>query len=372
MEGAGSAIIVLRHLRRLKASGWKIHIVGDWGHDDQYCRAEGWPVFQLPLRKRFWPPYKDSIWGLREIRYWLWCREIHRWLGSAQPDAVLTYLSAFSDTLSQVAASYASRNRLPLTCLIHDDCEAFKGQSPNRKARYKSILRHSTQNWFVSPELAQAYGFPGDDNEVLPPISEASSNRSNPSQPPSGKQKWVYAGNVRDPQVPVLASIATELEKHGAQLLVLAEKTPELEAALKTAPIQWQPPFPTNREALNWLQENANVLLAAYAADSRDQPWIRSSFPSKFIEYLHLGLPVIVAAPQDSAISAWARKHQWQDILHPSDANGLRSYCNQIQNSDEWLKRAKLARTFGKQFFDPEIIQHRFESGLIPATKQHP
>ncbi len=368
MEGAGSAIIILRHLRRLKAHGWRISIVGDWGQDERYCRAEGWPVFSLPLRRALWPPYKESIRLLRKIRYRLWSREVETWIGKSRPNAVLTYLSAFSDTLSQAGAAYAHRNRLPLTCLIHDDCNAFPTPNKHRRDRYREILRKSSQNWFVSAELAQAYGFFGTADEVLPPISETQLASNPPSPSPGKPRSWIYAGNVRDPQVATLASIATVLDRNKTQLIVLAEKTPKLEEALKRTPIKWRPPFTANQEALEWLRSNAAVLLAAYAADSNDQPWIRSSFPSKVIEYLHLGIPVVVAAPNDSAIHNWALKCHWPDIFHPEDTQSIQDYCTQIQNPTHWRNKAELAQSFARRYFDPDEIQERFESRLIPST----
>ncbi len=115
MEGAGSAIIVLRHLRRLKAAGWLIRVVGDWGQDETVCRKEGWEVVYLPHRRPWWPPFRPQSDLSTRLQHWLWAGEVKKLAGATMPDAALTYLSAFSDTLSQVAATFSKRFAVPLT-----------------------------------------------------------------------------------------------------------------------------------------------------------------------------------------------------------------------------------------------------------------
>ncbi len=367
MEGAGSAIIVLRHLRRLQASGWNIQVVGDWGQDASVCRAQGWPVHWLPHRRWWWPPYRRrNAWSAR-LQHWLWAGEAHKAAGRSKPDAVLTYLSAFSDTLSQAAAAYATRYQVPLTTLVHDDFAVFlkdRDETSLRHERYRWVLQASAQNWFVSPELATAYGFADPQNRnVLMPISEGWTV-SAPRKPPSESCLLVYAGNARDPQIPVLERMARLLEPEGMRLLVLADRTPALAAALERSPLLWRQPFATNREALAWLQCHATALLVAYADRSDDQPWVRSSFPSKLVEFAHLGMPVLLAAPDDSAVASWATRSGWQDWIRPDDAAGLLAFAKALRDLRLWQAAGQRALSVAKEHFDPDGIQAVFEQRL--------
>ena len=74
-EGAGSAIIVLRHLRRFAADGWDVRIVPDWGQDHALCHAAGWPVQQLTHRRAWWPPFNPDNALSRGVRAWFWAGE---------------------------------------------------------------------------------------------------------------------------------------------------------------------------------------------------------------------------------------------------------------------------------------------------------
>lgn len=367
MEGAGSAIIVLRHLRRLKAAGWRIQVVGDWGQDESLSRQEGWTVRYLPHRRTWWPPYRPTNDFSARLQHWLWAGEAKGLFEGPPPDAVMTYLSAFSDTLSQVAAVYSKRYRVPLTTLIHDDCRAFMSDAQKAAARwrrYRWVMESASQNWFVSPELAEAYGFrESGDGNVLMPLCEGWKSKV-PDAPPVGPPLLVYAGNARDPQVPVLERMSRQLQTLGCRLLVLADKTAALATALERSSLEWMAPFPTNREALAWLQQNATALLVAYADRIEDQPWVKSSFPSKFAEVVHLGIPVLLAAPDDSAVASWARKQGWEDLIRPDDEQGLTHFVNGLADPEVWRLKGERALQIAGEHFDAEQIQALFALGL--------
>ncbi|HEX2099269.1 MAG TPA: hypothetical protein VHF69_01325, partial [Candidatus Synoicihabitans sp.] len=95
-DGTGSPVIVLRHLQRLAAGGWQIRVVAERGQDTSACERAGWNVSDLPLRRRWWPPYRPNQPLLRRIRMWLLARECLRLDAHHPPDAILGYLAAHS------------------------------------------------------------------------------------------------------------------------------------------------------------------------------------------------------------------------------------------------------------------------------------
>jgi hypothetical protein len=159
-----------------------------------------------------------------------------------------------------------------------------------------------------------------------------------------------------------------ELGQVHARLLVLADSTPALAAVVERSPLKWQAPFPTNREALDWLQLHATALVVAYADRSSEQPWVRSSFPSKFVEYLHLGIPVLLAVPEDSAVACWARTNGWDDCISPVDGNGLRRFMDSIADKNVWRAKGRRSLEMGRKHFDAFKIHERFSAGLTPAS----
>jgi hypothetical protein len=392
-EGAGSAIIVYRHLRRFAAAGWTVRVVADWGQDHAWCRRHGWPVLELSHRKKWWPPFHADRPRSRAFRAWLWAGEVHAWLHSTAiapaaapaPIAVFTYLSAFSDTLSLAAVGFARRYRLPLATIIHDDARDFlkdSDEGAHAHARRQWIVENSTKAWFASPALAACFSLPPERVGTLPPIPEGSVGTGDGESPLDARisaQKsktssdadeplLIYAGNYWPPQIPVLAELAAAIRAGGGRLEAVLKENPEHIALLRAHGVAWRIPFPKNTEALAHFSAHAAAMLVSYARTSADMPWTRTSFPSKLIEYCHLGLPLAIVAPEDTAVVQWARARNFPDVFAPSDAAGLTRYTRQLREPAFRRDRAALALALARGEFDPARIQRELEESLV-ATK---
>lgn len=371
LEGAGSAIIVLRHLQRFAAGGWEVRVVPDWGQDDSVCRAAGWPVQPLPHRRSWWPPFHHDHGFSRHVRAWLWAGETHAALGGAKVDGVLTYLSAFSDTLSIAAVGFARRYRLPLATLVHDDARCFT-KDPTEAAlahrRRQWILEHSTIGWFASRELAACYELRPAQIGVLPPIPEgvaASSENRRPDPGNAAMPLLIYAGNYWPPQLPTLAVVGQAARQAGGRLLAVLKENPADVAFLRRQEIEWRAPWPRNTEALDYYREHATALVVSYAPTSDEMPWTRTSFPSKLIEYCHLGLPIVIVAPEDTAVVRWARARNFPDVFAPDDAAGIAGYVARLRDPAFCRERATLSRSYATGEFDPVAIQRRLTESLL-------
>jgi hypothetical protein len=368
-EGAGSAIIVLRHLQRFAADGWNIRVVADWGQDHTHCNEANWPVTTLSHRKCWWPPFDANAGISRGFRAWLWAGEAHAWLHDTKIDGVLTYLSAFSDTLSIAAVGFARRYGLPLAVLVHDDTRCFVEAEAGRRAhrRRQWILANSTKGWFASPELASCFTLDARKVGILPPIPEgappAGENQSEDANPVT--PLLVYAGNYWPPQLPALARIAAAAQAGGGRLLAVLKENSEHVAYLRTNGVEWRAPFARNTEALDYYRRHASALVVSYAETSDEMPWTRSSFPSKLIEYCHLGVPIVIVAPMDTAIAGWARARNFRDIFTPDDQAGLSAYVNRLHESAFRRDCAARALDFASGEFNPQTIQQALETTFL-------
>ena len=375
-EGAGSAIIVYRHLRRFAEAGWDVRVVADWGQPHDWCRKHGWPVMELSHRKPFWPPFNPDRPLSRAFRAWLWAGEARAWLGSAQPAAVFTYLSAFSDTLSLAAVGFARRYRLPLATIIHDDARDFiksPAEGARAHARRQWIVENSTKAWFASPALAACFDLPEKLIGVLPPIPEGAPVSSDLlatrySLPATSSEPLlIYAGNYWPPQLPVLAGLAKIIRAAGGSLLAVLKENAGDVAFLRAHDVDWRAPFPKNIEALDHYREHASAMIVSYANTSDDMPWTRTSFPSKLIEYCHLGLPLVIIAPEDTAIVQWARARNFPDVFMPADLAGIARYTQQLRDPAFRRERAALSLAFARGEFNPVTIQRQLASTFEDA-----
>ncbi len=372
-EGTGSPVIVLRHLRRLAASGWKITVIAEHGQDTSACTREGFAVHHLPHRRPWWPPFRHDKPTTRAIRTWLLAREALKLCGPAQrPDALFGYLAAHADFFPEIAARLAKQTGIPLTLLIHDDAAAF-GKTPQETAmlhrRHAWILRQAHRNWFVSPELAALYDVPENKRHVLLPIPEGPSlsepitHHPSPITSACGARVF-YAGHIWPLQYPLFARLARTLAAANCRLTLICRESPELRTFLAAEPADHLPLFPTNRAALAHLTQNASGLLVAYAEKSSDMPWVKTSFPSKFIEYAQLGLPIAVVAPADSSINLWAAARNFPYVFTPDLLNRFAQWAAALRDPAQRAALTAPIRLLAATELHPETIQAEFEKHL--------
>lgn len=369
-EGTGSPVILLRHLRRLAKSGWKITIIAEHGQDTSACERAGWTVKHLPHRRKGWPPYRPERDGnlLRSIRTWLLGRECRRATADQRPDALLGYLAAHADFSPEIAAHFARQSGAPLTLLVHDDAAAFAKDAAEKRrlrSRHAWIIRQTHRCWFVSPELAETYDVPPAFRRVLLPIPEGWEKPADFRDTFAHQPRVYYAGFIWPPQYPLLTRLARTLASAGARLTLLTRETPELKAFLAAEPADWVRPFPSNREALAHLAENAAGLLVSYTERSEDMPWVATSFPSKFVEYSHLGTPCAIVAPEGSAIGHWAANAQYPHFFRPGEPERLAAWTRGLRDAAAWRELSGASLALARGPFSPETLQTEFERGLL-------
>lgn len=367
-QGTGSPIILLRHLRRLAAHGWRVSIVAESGQASGECEAEGWPVHHLSLRKPWWPPFRPENRLSRAVRMRLWAAECSGFFPE-RPRAVLAYLGIHSTLHAEAAACYARRCGAPLTVVVHDYPPDFPDFPPEHAAavlrRQHAVLNDAHRVWFASPQLAACYKLPPGRGGILIPIPEGGegvSPRWNPAF--ANAPLIVYAGAVYPAQIPLFRALARAFHAAGARLLLLARRTPELDALCASAPVERRDLFPTNAEALAFLRGEAAALLASYCEHVEEMPWIATSFPSKFAEFTHLGLPLLLAAPADSAVGLWATRSAYPDFLAAPEPTALAAFVEALKARDTWDKKAAQSLHFAQTDFDPDAIQSAFEANL--------
>jgi Glycosyltransferase Family 4 len=369
-EGTGSPVIILRHLQRLAADGWRVTIIAESGQDASACQRAGWIVHTLPLRRAGWPPFRESSELSRAVRTWLLAGECLRLTSAAQPDAVLGYLAAHADFSAEIATRYARRAGVPLTLLVHDEAAAFTAEPAAQKRlrrRHARLLRRAHRTWFVSRELSAAFTPKSSESPVLPPLPGGGTAFVEWQSKFSDRPRVYYAGFIWPAQYALLHQIAGILAEAGAILVLITRKTPELGEFLRTAPAQHVAPFATNREVLDHLARDAAGILVSYAHAIAQMPWIATSFPSKLVEQCQLGLPCAIVAPPASAVANWAQHTGYAETFSPSALGRLGEWARDLRHEKSWRIRAAPVRLLAAAEFNPDKIHATFAAGLLRA-----
>jgi hypothetical protein len=369
--GTGSPVIVLRHLRRLAQAGWTVRVVADYGGDYGACRTAGWTVTPLAHRRWWWPPYRQRPAALRWVRLRLLAREVAE--AGPTPDAILAYVASHSDFSARLATHVAEVTGAPLHFLVHDDPTAFPA-ARGREARlwrdYAAILQPADACWFVSPELADRFPALGERRRLLYPIPEGWSQPATWAQRAGGPPRVYYAGHLWPEQLPLLGRVAQRTRAAGGEFVVIARDSAGVQAWCRTTGARWQAPFASNAEVLGHLAAAAAAVVVSYADTIDAMPWCATSFPSKLVEYCHLGLPIAIIAPPGSAVARWARRTGFPAVFPPEDLAPLQAWIAGLKDQRDWEQRAAASLQLARTEFDPERIQAELANALQPGTER--
>ena len=80
--------------------------------------------------------------------------------------------------------------------------------------------------------------------------------------------------------------------------------------------------------------------------------------------YAHLGLPIIILAPSNTALANWAERHELHSHLSQINDKELLKLIRQITNREIWTKMAEQSRNVFINEFNPELIQTQFKSEI--------
>ena len=369
--GTGSPVIVLRHLRRFAAEGWSVSVLGDYGGDYRECVAAGWEVHALCHRRWWWPPFRHDSSALRWMRLRLLAHEVAA--VNPAPSVILSYLAAHSDFSADLAGHVAQITGAALHILVHDDVSAFpaaRGQEAALRRAHENILRSADVCWFVSPELADCFPSTAPRRRVLYPIPEGWDRPAIWNDAFKVRPRIYYAGHVWPEQLPLLAKISHCARHAGNELVIMARDSETQRAFCVAEGVRWQKPFTTNQEALAHLVADAAGALVSYADTVADMPWCATSFPSKLVEYCHLGLPIAIVAPPDSAVVRWAHRVRFPYVFEPNNLVPLQEWLAGLHQREVWQVRSALSLHLARTEFDPRNIQSELTHEMIRGTER--
>ncbi|MCW2284299.1 hypothetical protein M2323_002152 [Rhodoblastus acidophilus] len=369
-QGTGSGIVLLRHLQNLDAAGWRITICAP---ERELASAvdvsPGWRTIAIPPRVWWWPPFRDYVHASNICRAALIARKVAGALGRDLPTHILTVLWGVE---SYSAAMLARRIGRPLIAIVHDQQE-FWAASPARRAYYvrrnQAVLSRADIVFGVSEEILNAYGVCRKKGEILLPAPGETIFFSPDHLVPPPELKVFHAGSLHPWQADNFLALASSLSARGGKLVlvtdagnqvyrIVSERFPETER---------MPPPRENDLVVQAIAERASACLVSYALDRDVQPWGASSFPSKLIDFSRAGVPVLILAPEDSAIGHWCRKTGFDLFVSDLNADCLDPMVEALRDASRWRIAASRIRMLAATDFSALEIQRKLEAGLSRA-----
>lgn len=362
--GFGSSVIIYRHLKRLK--DWCVSIiVDDDSAAERYMLPKDWQIIKLPQKKWRLPVIRRIPWLLK-LQFNFLKAECEKAMKCTRPAAILNQLgknSLFAYYLSKVWG-------VPLNIILHDRWQVWTKYGTDKymtEELARSVLNHAARIWPVSQELGDYYKIRDRTKvKLLYPIPEgdpgefAQWQESFKTSPVIG-----FAGSFHSPQLEDFKSVASALNRVNGKLLIMNKKNELISSNLKElSNIEYKEPLPENYQALAYLKDNVSCMLISGSIDKRVEGW-QLSFPSRLVEFVHLGVSTIIVATPNTVLSNWAKLHNWIGYVESQDKKWLEELVNEITKKELWLKMAEQSREAAQNEFDPERIQEQFERELV-------
>ena len=285
-----------------------------------------------------------------------------------QPQAVLSV--THGDTWL-AAWDLARRLGLPLHLICHDDWEHFLPVPPffrgwTRKL-FGAAYRTATSRLCVSPYMEayyrQQYGAPG---TVLYPgrAKDVIASTTPPSPRSSGGFTIAYAGSLHSAYAQILRMLASQLFSINGCLRIFSRLTSKeaRHLGLDAPNIVIEPVLPPT-ELIRALRNGADALVLVMTEPGLGS---RICFPSKLVDYTATGLPIIIAAPRESAPAYWAGEHPSAALfVEAGDVNGLREAVVALANdSAKRLTLGARAQEIGNDQFSYTRARDTFFSAV--------
>jgi glycosyltransferase involved in cell wall biosynthesis len=300
-------------------------------------------------------------------------RRIRNLLGLFRPQAVLTVLHGFS---CLAAASFASRNKLPLHLIVHDDWVNLGRhlRSPVRKwaeQRYAQIYRQAASRLCVSPRMITEYRhrFGADGTLLYPsrapttPIFETPIDRQELEPHPF---TVAYAGslNIGD-YIRQLVVISQMVPKVGGRLLLFGPFDKEkLATQGMNMDVVDYGGLVNSAELISRLRREADVLFVPESFD--DDSGMKLSFPSKLTDYTAAAMPMLIWGPTDSAAVMWAAGEPGvAAVVNDRLGDTVGEMLERLSVDENWRRSlASAACVVGRMYFSPERAISTFHAAL--------
>jgi glycosyltransferase involved in cell wall biosynthesis len=363
---SGGEIVLYRHL--VNQPGIKLEVYGD--EPKEYSsrvilrRLVG-KLGQTKLRR-----FAEDFWV-----FWQ-----GTWLDSAlpmvvpEPQRTVVMTVAHGDGF-MAARRFARQHGLALVSFFHDwwpDMAEVHGFARKRlEQEFRRLAAESAIAFCVSEGMRRALGYSA--CRVLAPLpaSRKPARKWINSQDQSRKLKLHYSGNLAE-YGPMLGELLKALEGNDMVELIVRGKRP-----------QWSSDFAqTMRNQGKWLDiaprdeleawlAGADAFLIPMAFDLQMRRRMETSFPSKLIEFVQFGRPLVIWGPEYCSAVQWGRHDNRAFCVTDQDPLALVNELDKLAISPERVHQLSEAAIHAANYvFSPAAIQNSFRAMLFSLVGQ--
>lgn len=302
--------------------------------------------------------YENFIWPLTANR------ALEEAVQNFTPDVILTLAEC---GLCHIAEKMARRHGLPLAGLFLDWFPVMKshyGHKFTRRIltrRFRDLYARCDLAFCTSDGMQEVLG-PHPNSHVIYPMPGTHRIVENSWPPSNGKFRLVYVGSLENFYGQMLCSLIEKIETtDDLEIMAVGPNAdwskPLLERARSSATyLGFMPPD----EAAS-VMASADALLVVMSFEKEHELFMRTSFTTKFLDYVAFGKPVILWAPEYCTPVRVVRENGGAAVVSSNDANAVVARCRQVaRDSVLHEKLSKEALHLHQTLFNPDRLQAIF------------
>jgi len=360
---------VVMHRQLVERTPFELHVASNADFDDALLvhTPMRLPYLVHRLRKsRFGPRFATWI---TDYENFIWPLKTNTVLEQAvqrfRPDLILTLAET---GLCHLARKTAQRHGLPLAGLFLDWFPVMQGHYGHKSTqktlsrRYRELYAACDLAFCTSDGMQETLGAHPNSHVVYPmpgnfPVKELKRNA-----PANGKFRLVFVGSVQNFYGRMLCSLIEKIEATtDLEMIVVGPNADWPKRFLERARTKgiylgFKPPG----EAAE-VVASADALLVVMSFENEHELFMRTSFTTKFLDYVSFGKPVILWGPEYCTPVRVARAHGGAVVVSTDDPDAVVSVCREIAN-DPGLneKLSKAALHLHATLFNPDRLQSIF------------
>jgi hypothetical protein len=281
-----------------------------------------------------------------------------------QPEVILTLAEC---GLCHIARKTAERHRLPLAGLFLDWFPIMKGHYGHKSTqrilsqRYHELYAACDLAFCTSDGMQEMLG-PHPNSHVIYPLPGRYRVPEKSWPPSNGKFRLAYVGSVENFYGRMLCSLIERIEAtDGLEIIVVGPNADWPKQLLERARangtyLGFKPP----EEAAEVLA-SADALLSVMSFEKEHELFMRTSFTTKFLDYVSFGKPVILWGPEYCTPVRVAREHGGAAVVSAADPTAVVCLCHKITRDTELNEKlSKQALQLHRTLFNPDRLQDVF------------
>ena len=358
---------IVMHRQLVERNPFELHVASNADFDNGLLvhTTLRLPYLMYRLRKsRFGPrlapwiqDYENLVWPLTVSG------ALEEAVEKFQPEVILTLAEC---GLCHIARKAAQRHRLPLAGLFLDWFPVMKGHYGHAwtqrilSQRYRELYAACDLAFCTSDGMQEMLG-PHPNSHVIYPMPGRHRVPEKSWPPSNGKFRLVYVGAVENFYGRMLCSLIEKIETtNDLEIFVVGPNDWPAESLQHAKAKGICLGFKPAEEAAK-VVAGADALLVVMSFEKEHELCMRTSFRTKFLDYVAFGKPVILWGPEYCTPVRVARKHGGAAVVSSSDADAVVALSRQIA-ADSALseKLSNEALQLHQTLFNPDRLQDIF------------